>query len=106
MISTNHNQNAAATPTNNGSQISLISSSDHVDYHTTIPDGDLIKLRIDSFTITGLHRDPVGTIATSWAVDTSGHQLPTRLYEVLPDDITRQYVDLRGASFPIVVDPT
>ena len=51
MISTNHNQNAAATPTNNGSQISLISSSDHVDYLTTIPDGDLIKLRIDGFTL-------------------------------------------------------
>ncbi|MBP3222695.1 MAG: hypothetical protein J6M18_02040 [Actinomycetaceae bacterium] len=50
--------------------------------------------------------DTVATVDAPWAVDATGQHLPT-YYELIPASSTiRQHVDMKGATYPIAVDPS
>lgn len=95
-------------PTRQGAQIltvldSAASATNHA-YQMQIPaGGQAIQNADGSIAVTDGEGTPEVTIATPWAQDATGRDLPT--HYTLHDNTLTQHIDTTGATFPVVADP-
>ncbi|MDY5589065.1 MAG: hypothetical protein SPF30_03810 [Arcanobacterium sp.] len=77
-----------------------------MDFGYTLPDGYRLESRSDGgFALLSNSGSIEGEINAPWAIDANGKQLPTS-FELVDGSVLRQHVNTKGASFPIVLDPS
>lgn len=77
-----------------------------LDFKYTLPEGYSLAEQDDGgFDLVSTSGSVEGRISSPWAIDATGKSLPTT-FELVDGGILRQYVESKGAEFPITVDPS